>query len=83
MADIETSVVISAQTDDLQSGMEAASNSVQVATDSMRAQFAGLGAAAQQAQSQINVAAASGAGCIRTRCSLAEIAAVRISTVWH
>ena len=49
MADIETSVVISAQTDDLQSGMEAASNSVQVATDAMRAQFAGLGAAAQQA----------------------------------
>lgn len=58
MADIETSVIISAQTDDLQSGMEAASNSVQVATDAMRAQFAGLGAAAQQAQSQINVAAA-------------------------
>jgi len=57
MADIETSVVISAQTDDLQSGMEAASNSVQVATDAMRAQFAGLGAAAQQAQSQINAAA--------------------------
>ena len=58
MADIETSVVISAQTDDLQSGMEAASNSVQVATDAMRTQFAGLGAAAQQAQSQINTAAA-------------------------
>ena len=58
MADIETSVVISAQTDDLQSGMEAASNSVQVATDAMRTQFAGLGAAAQQAQSQINSAAA-------------------------
>ena len=58
MADIETSVVISAQTDDLQSGMEAASNSVQVATDAMRAQFAGLGAAAQQAQSQIDTAAA-------------------------
>jgi hypothetical protein len=58
MADIETSVVISAQTDDLQSGMEAASNSVQLATDAMRAQFAGLGAAAQQAQSQINTAAA-------------------------
>jgi len=58
MADIETSVVISAQTDDLQSAMEAASNSVQVATDAMRAQFAGLGAAAQQAQSQINTAAA-------------------------
>jgi hypothetical protein len=58
MADIETSVVISAQTDDLQSAMEAASSSVQVATDAMRAQFAGLGAAAQQAQSQINTAAA-------------------------
>src|SRR6516225_6663729 len=58
MADIETSVVISAQTDDLQSAMEAASNSVQVATDAMRAQFAGLGAAAQQAQSQVNTAAA-------------------------
>jgi hypothetical protein len=58
MADIETSVVISAQTDDLQSAMEAASNSVQVATDAMRAQFAGLGAAAQQAQFQINTASA-------------------------
>jgi hypothetical protein len=56
MADIETSVVISAQTDDLQSGMEAASNAVQVATDAMRAQLAGLGIAAQQAQSQINSA---------------------------
>jgi hypothetical protein len=58
MSDIETSVVISAQTDGLQSAMEAASNSVQAATDAMRAQFAGLGAAAQQAQSQINTAAA-------------------------
>lgn len=58
MADIETSVIISAQTDGLQSGMEIASNSVQAATDAMRAQFAGLGAAAQQAQSQIGAAAA-------------------------
>ena len=58
MAEIETSVVISAQTDDLQSGMEAASNSVQVATDAMRTQFAGLGAAAQQTQSQISTASA-------------------------
>src|SRR6516165_4554228 len=58
MADIETSVVISAQTDDLQSGMEAASNSVQVATDAMRTQLAGLGAAAQQAQSQVSAGAA-------------------------
>jgi hypothetical protein len=58
MADIETSVIISGQTDDLQSAMEAASNSVQAATDAMRAQFAGLGAAAQQVQSQISSAAA-------------------------
>src|SRR5712691_730201 len=58
MADIETSVVISAQTDDLQSGMEAAANSVQAATEGMKAQFAGLGAAAQQAQSQISATVA-------------------------
>jgi hypothetical protein len=58
LADIETSVVISAKTDDLQSGMEAASNSVQTATEGMKAQFAGLGAAAQQAQSQISTAVA-------------------------
>jgi hypothetical protein len=56
MTDIETSVVISAQTDELQSGLEAAANSVQAATDAMRAQFAGLGAAAQQAQMQISAA---------------------------
>jgi hypothetical protein len=58
MTDIETSVVISAQTDELQSGLEAAANSVQAATDAMRAQFAGLGAAAQQAQMQISAASA-------------------------
>jgi len=58
MTDIETSVVISAQTDELQSGMEAAANSVQAATDAMRAQFAGLGVAAQQAQMQISAASA-------------------------
>src|SRR6185437_6787657 len=57
MADMETSVVISAQTDNLQSGMEAAANSVQVATEGMKAQFAGLSAAAQQAQAQIGAAA--------------------------
>jgi hypothetical protein len=58
MADIETSVVISAQTDGLQSGMEVASSSVQAATDAMRAQLAGLGVAAQQAQAQLGAAAA-------------------------
>jgi hypothetical protein len=56
MADIETSVVISAQIDGLRSGMEAASNSVQAATDAMRTQLAGLGDIAQQAQSQLSAA---------------------------
>jgi hypothetical protein len=72
MSDIETSVVISAQTDELQSGMEAAANSVQVATDAMRAQFAGLGAVAQQAQMQINSASAqvgSSIGALQARAS--------------
>src|SRR6266550_2301524 len=58
MADIETSVVISAQTDDLQSGMETAASSVQAATDAMQAHFADMGAAAQQAQLQISDATA-------------------------
>ncbi len=57
MADIETSVAITARTDDLQSGMEAAANSVEAATGSMKAQFANLGTAAQQAQAHIGVAA--------------------------
>ena len=56
MADLETSVVISAQIDGLRSGMEAASNSVQTATDAIRAQLAGLGDIAQQAQLQLNAA---------------------------
>ena len=50
MADIETSVVISAKTDDLQSGMEAAASAVRAATGEMQAQFADMGVAAQQAQ---------------------------------
>jgi hypothetical protein len=56
MADIETSVIISAQIDGLRSGMEAATSSVQAATDAMRTQLAGLGDIAQQAQSQLNAA---------------------------
>jgi hypothetical protein len=56
MADIETSVVISAQIDGLRSGMESAANSVQAATDAMRTQLAGLGDIAQQAQSQLTTA---------------------------
>jgi hypothetical protein len=53
MADIETSVIISAKTDDLQSGLEAAASAVRAATGEMRAQFADMGVAAQQAQLQI------------------------------
>ena len=70
MADIETSVVISAQIDGLRSGMEAASNSVQAATDAMRAQLAGLGDIAQQAQSQLNAASGqigTGIGALQTK----------------
>src|SRR2546423_2101790 len=70
MADIETSVVISAQIDGLRSGMEAASNSVQAATDAMRAQLAGLGDIAQQAQSQLNTATSqigTGVGALQTK----------------
>src|SRR5262249_2369007 len=57
MADIETSVVITAETDDLQSGLETAADAVQTATETMRAQFGEMAAAAQQAQSQISNAA--------------------------
>jgi len=70
MADIQTSVVISAQIDGLRSGMEAASNSVQAATDAMRAQLAGLGDIAQQAQSQLNAATGqigNGVGALQTK----------------
>jgi hypothetical protein len=58
VADIETSVAITAQTDDLQSGMSAAADAVEAATGAMRAQFGDLGAAAQQAQAHIGAAAA-------------------------
>ena len=58
MADIETSVAITARTEDLQSGMQTATNSVELATEAMKAQLAGLGTAAQQAQSYITTAAA-------------------------
>src|SRR5260370_27343871 len=70
MADLETSVVISAQIDGLRSGMEAASNSVQTATDAMRTQLAGLGDIAQQAQSQLNAATGqigTGIGALQTK----------------
>jgi hypothetical protein len=56
MADIETSVIISAQIDSLRSGMEAAASSVQTATDAMHTQLSGLGDIAQQAQTQLAAA---------------------------
>jgi hypothetical protein len=58
VADIETSVAISAQTDELQSGMEEAANAVEAATGAMKVHFADLGTAAQQAQAHIGAAAA-------------------------
>ena len=70
MADIETSVIISAQIDGLRSGMEAATNSVQAATDAMRTQLAGLGDIAQQAQSQLTAATGqigTGIGALQTK----------------
>jgi hypothetical protein len=70
MADIETSVIISAQIDGLRSGMEAAANSVQAATDAMRAQLAGLGDIAQEAQSQLTAATGqvgSGIGALQSK----------------
>src|SRR5689334_14429885 len=75
MADIETSVVISAQIDGLRSGMEAASNSVQAATDAMRAQLAGLSDIAQQAQARLNAATGQiGTGLGSLRSKAADIA---------
>jgi hypothetical protein len=70
MADIETSVIVSAQIDGLRSGMEAATNSVQAATDAMRTQLAGLGDIAQQAQAQLNAATGqigTGIGALQTK----------------
>lgn len=58
MADIETSVAITAQTDDLQSGMDRAADAVEAATGRMKAQFANLGTAAREAQANIGAAAA-------------------------
>jgi len=75
MADIETSVIISAQIDGLRSGMEAASNIVQTATDAMRAQLAELGNAAQQAQAQLNTATGQiGAGMGELQAKAADLA---------
>jgi hypothetical protein len=66
VADIETSVAITAQTDGLQAGLSSAADAVESATAAMRAQFADLGTAAQQAQAQIATAAAQIASAMTT-----------------
>lgn len=58
MADIETSVAITASADGLQAGLASATDAVEDAAAAMRAQFADLGAAAQQAQAHIGAATA-------------------------
>jgi hypothetical protein len=58
VADIETSVAVTAQTDDLQSGLAQAADAVASASASMVAQFSDLGSAARQAQDQITAATA-------------------------
>jgi hypothetical protein len=58
VADIETSIAITAQTDDLQSGLAQATDAVSSASASMAAQFSDLGSAARQAQDQITAATA-------------------------
>jgi hypothetical protein len=58
VADIETSVAITARTDGLQSGLQGAAAAVGSATGAMKVQFAELGAAAQNAQASISAAAA-------------------------
>jgi hypothetical protein len=58
VADIETSVAITARTDGLQSGLQEAAAAVGSATGAMKVQFAELGSAAQSAQASIGAAAA-------------------------
>jgi hypothetical protein len=84
MADIETSVIVSAQIDGLRSGMEAAASAVQAATDAMRAQLAGLGDIAQQAQSQLTVATgqiSNGIGALQSQ--TASIAGSTNADIFH
>ncbi len=58
LADIDTRINITTQTDGLRSGMAAAADAVETAAPSMTARFADLGKAAQQAQTQVGAAAA-------------------------
>ncbi len=56
MADIETSIAITAQTDDLLSGMRSAADAVQATVDGIKSQFADLSSVAQQTQTDIATA---------------------------
>jgi hypothetical protein len=56
MADMEASVVFSAETDGLRTGMAAAAAAVQQATAAMRTQLASIGTTARAAQSQFATA---------------------------
>lgn len=54
MADLQTNIVISADTSGLAAGMATATAQVQRATAAMQAQFAGLGGSARRARSEID-----------------------------
>jgi hypothetical protein len=53
VADIETSVAITAQVDDLLSGMKSAADAVETAVETIKAQFSDLSSVAQNARSEI------------------------------
>lgn len=53
MADIETSIAITAQVDDLLSGMKSAADAVETAVEAIKAQFSDLSSVAQAARSDI------------------------------
>ncbi|MGA8758831.1 MAG: hypothetical protein WB611_21475 [Stellaceae bacterium] len=53
MADIETSVAITAQVDDLLSGMKSAADAVETAVEAIKAQFSDLSTVAQEARNNI------------------------------
>lgn len=53
MADIETSVAITAQVDDLLSGMKSAADAVETAVGAIKGQFSDLSSVAEQARSDI------------------------------
>ena len=57
MADIQTSVAITAQVDDLLSGMKSAADAVETTVGAIKAQFSDLSSVAQKARSDITATA--------------------------